>query len=217
MKKFFAILLVVVSMFQGGVVFAADPLVNDQEPMIRTLLNFNRWLYANDYEGLRYINDNGEAAFKKALEWDNHAQIWYVIVHYPLSEGPCEFNFGTLSKPTSYFSVPCVDLATEVQVGRQVDGISPGFTERDLFDAPVKKLRKFVSDMIINKTFLDKIRESYRGNSPEALYFTLGTQLTGTPQWSFGNCKCPENPGFRTYADATQLNSPFEYQVYSQE
>lgn len=217
MRKLFATLLVVVSMFQGTAVFAADPLANDQEPMIRTLLNFNRWFYANDYEGLRHINDNGEAALKKALEWDRNAQLWYVIIHYPLEQGDCEFNFGTLSKPTSYFSVPCVDLKTEEQVGRQVDGISPGFTERDLFDAPVKKLRKFVSDMIINKTFLDKIRNSYHGNSPEALYFTLGTQLTGTPQWSFGNCKCPENPGFRTYADATQLNSPFEYQVYDQQ
>lgn len=223
MKRSIALILLILGVilsFQTGIAFAVADVYGYSSSQIsapvRLLLSFNRWLYANNFQGVNFINDNVAAAQKLAFGWDPHAQLYEVDVQYDGQKGTCSIEFGSEFKPTQIFSADCVDLKIDQPKSRLK---SPGhvFQRQDLMDFPVLKLRKFVSDILGSSEMLKSVSERYQVVSSSgkvldpSIDFTLSADNSDhEAKWSFIG-----NSGFDVSALANTLTSQLYFDTFS--
>lgn len=208
MKKFFAFTLGILFVFQTSVVSAGTIYGMkdaDFSPFLQTTVNFNRWLYADNYRGTNYINDNYYKLREEALKWDKDAMLFGVeVFSADTGDFGCLYLFGSANKPEELFMGICVDLSTQAPSFQTISAQGQDYSTDLLFDLPELNLRRFVSNLFASTEVINKLSSLTTGS--------IAFQLTKNEQgvhWSLSELGMGMPPPVVS-ADASNVNSPFE-------
>jgi hypothetical protein len=212
MKKFFALTLGILFSFQASVASAGTIYGmkdSDLSPFLKATVKFNQWLYADNYRGTNYINDNYYRLREEAVKWDKDALLFGVEVFGPgfgadPQEFGCLYMFGSVNKPEELFVGLCVDLSAQAPSFQTVSAQGQDYMTDLLFDLPELNLRRFVSNLFASTEVLNKLNSL----TTENIAFRLTRNEQGV-HWTLSELGMGTPPPVVS-ADASNVNSPFE-------
>lgn len=177
----------------------------DFSPFLKATVNFNQWLYADNYKGINYINDNYFKLREEAMKWDKDALLFGVeVFSADWGQFGCLYTFGSVNKPEELFMGVCVDLSAQAPWFQTVSAQGQDYTTDLLFDLPELNLRRFVSNLFASTEVLNKLNSLATGSiafqltrNDQGVHWTLSELGMGTPPPAVS-------------ADASNVNSSYE-------